>query len=254
MCRHIWEYLKSFGVGGYITLVITVYGGINIFSDVTGSPIPPLTVIPTWVWLIVLIVGLLITPFFAFNRIASTMDRFQNTQANVIPSDSFGCRESPLFQEGKPIFHIVQAWFKNAPVTRQDSSIAKQVTATIEFWQYQTTHPMLTIAGQWIESRAPDFIGFTGITNKIDIYPNDENYKLNILLKWEEDEDAYAYAVESFIHSERQDGRENMRRIQPGMYKVYVKLKGVGVDKTFLYGLKNPGKGEDLEMYIGPRD
>ena len=246
MQKHLWEYFKSFGVWGYLTLVLTILSGINTYSNITDNPISTFTIVPTWGWLTILIMGLVIAPFFAFHKLRNRLDEYESTQPNVVFDQ---CRESPLFQKGQPIFHITQAWFKNSPTRRADSSVARQVTATIEFRETgDTPQQVLRIAGQWVESIAPDFVCFGNTTNKIDILPNDESYKLNIALKWEEDENAYGYALESFIYSQQQDGREDVRKLPRGEHSVYVKLKGVGVDKSFEFTLVNPGKHETLEL------
>ena len=132
------EYFVSFGIWGYFALVLSILGGINTYSNITDNPIPVFSIIPTWGWLTLLILGLMFTPFFAFHKIRTKLDNYENTQPNIVFDQ---CRETPLFRivqplaEKQPIYHVVEAWFKNSPIIPLESSIAKQVTATIEFWE-----------------------------------------------------------------------------------------------------------------------
>lgn len=256
MRKHLGEYFSSFGIWGYVVLVLTILSIINAYSNITGNPIPIFTIVPTWGWLTLLVLVLVIAPFFAFHKIKTKLDNYENMQPNIV-FDQF--RETPLFRivqpyaKGEPIYHVIQVWFKNLPITPMESSIAKQVTATIEFWENgDNPKQVLRIAGVWLISFAPSFAGIKEQRKTIDIFPNDESCKLLVALKWEDDDDAYGYATESFVHSLTQDGRDGGRKLPQGEYSVCVKLRGVGVDKLFWFTLINPGKGKSLELQARP--
>jgi len=252
MRKHLGEYFISFGIWGYLALLLSILSGINAYSNITGNPISIFALVPTWGWLTLLILGLLVTPFFAFHKIRTQLDSYENVQPNIVFEE---VHESPLYHHEKgiviPMYHVLQVWFKNKPVNPQEKSIAQRVTADIQFLSEDASKPLFRVSGQWnIAPHAPDFVGTSKTDNKIDIFPNDEFVKLFVALKWEDDNDAYGYAIESFIHSRTQDGRDSGRKLPQGKYSVYMKLKGVGVDKPFWFTLINPGKGKSLELQV----
>ena len=62
-------------------------------------------------------------------------------------------------------------------------------------------------------------------------------------------DDCYGFAWESFVYSQTQDGRNDTIKLPTGTYAVRVALKGVGVDKSFLFTLVNPGKDATMRLF-----
>lgn len=172
----------------------------------------------------------------------------ENSKPNLVFTES---REYPLFviNTGQPIYHGLQIWFKNKPRIPTDDSVAKDVTATIAFYD-RNTKKKLDIYGCFILTEAYDFAGNIGVVNKLDnVPPNDEPLKLQIALKWQDDESAYGFARESFIYSKTQDGKETIREINKGTHYVKVQLSGTRVDQQPLWFiLDNLGQGKALSL------
>ncbi len=156
-------------------------------------------------------------------------------------------RETPLFENGKPIYHGLQAWFVNKPKTPTKDSIAEDVTARITFYN-RTTHEKLSVYGLWVIAEAFDFAGYKEANNMISkISPNAEPCKLAIAVKWQDDESAYAFVVESHLYSKTGDFRESVREIKTGIHYVKVEFNGVGISQEpYWFNLNNPGVGKEL--------
>jgi len=174
--------------------------------------------------------------------------QIENAKPNLVFTEY---RESPFYnrETGQPKYHGLQAWFINKPKKPTDNSIAKDVTAKITFYD-KNTKKSLSVYGLWVLAEAYDFAGYTGATNKLDnIPPNDEPCKLAIALKWQEDESAYAFVKESFLHSQAGDGRELVREIKKGTHYVEVQIRGTRIDRPPLWFLlTNPGQNRELSL------
>ena len=179
----------------------------------------------------------------AHDQLAKQLDEIKSAQPQIEYDQS---RESPLFHEDQPIYHIIQVWFKNSPTIPSEQSVAKQVSATIEFMNDDRINPRFSVYGQWAISTAPNHVGHAGITPLIDISPGHLSCKLNIALKYEEDSVCYGYAVESF--GPYPDGRNPGLELPHGEHPVRVELMGIGVKQDFWFTLRNPGPGGSLEL------
>ena len=170
----------------------------------------------------------------------------RNARPNLVFAEY---RETPLYDNGKPIYHGLQAWFVNKPKTPTKDSVAEDVTAKITFYN-KTTYEKLIVYGLWIISEAFDFAGYTEANNTLSkISPNDEPCKLAIAVKWQEDESAYAFVAESHIYSTNRDFREKTREIQKGTHYVKVEIRGVGISQEpYWFVLTNQGENKELSL------
>jgi hypothetical protein len=134
---------------------------------------------------------------------------------------------------------IIEAWFRNAPVSPISSAIARNVTATVEI--RKPDGKRLAVIGLWIMSSAPTNISIDHAATEIDIHPNDIPAKLGIAVKHQADsihktvDTAYAVVQETqyrdFVHPDF--------TIQPGIHDVAVNINGVGVRERFMFTLIN---------------
>ena len=178
------------------------------------------------------------------SALQTELDNLKSIQPQITYDQS---RRAALYNsDGQAIYHIVQAWFKNSPVTYSQQSVARQVSPTLEFWDKDAQHQYFSINGMWAKDTAPDHVGFSGIEPEKDIAPNDLPHKVMIALKWQQDEACYGYAKESF--QPYPDGRNPSKELPIGEYKVCVKLRGVGVNQDFWFLLRNLGSGRSLEL------
>lgn len=252
MRKYIWEYLKSFG-WGYLTLLLSIISAINAYFNITGNPISIFTIVPTWGWLTLLILGLLVTPFFSFYKVKTKLGSYENAKPNVILDQTRGAllyidhtNINGMVVRKEACYYIVQAWFVNLPIQRSSQAIADSITATIEFYDKNATNLRFNVYGQWALSTAPNHVGQKGFINKVNMLPNNERHKLNIALKWPDDDECYSYSQEGLIA--HPDGRNPGNKLPCGEYTVCVKLEGIGVDQSFWFILINPGKSGNLEL------
>jgi hypothetical protein len=173
-------------------------------------------------------------------------NRIERSKPNLVFQEY---RETPLFENGKPLYHGLQAWFVNKPKTPTKDSIAEDVTAKITFYN-RTTHEKLAVYGLWVITEAFDFAGYTEANNTLSkIPPNAEPCKLAIAIKWQEDESAYAFVVESQIYSKTRDFREKVREIKKGVHYVKVEFSGVGIaQEPYWLILNNSGLDKELSL------
>jgi len=159
-------------------------------------------------------------------------------------------REAPMhvrseIQGGsRRIFRVIQVWFRNEPEFPSSQSVAENVSALVEFWHENEDKKLFQVHGQWALSTAPDHVGYSGMTPALDIPPGSICGKLFIALKYEGDEEAYAYSQESLVRSV--DGRDPSVMLQKGRYRVHIILEGIRVRSDYWLILINPGIGENL--------
>lgn len=159
----------------------------------------------------------------------------------------FSKANTATFKIGDPIFHILQVWFINQPSVPTDNSIAKDVTATVTFYD-RNNKRVISVPGCFIVTEAFDYAGNIGFLDKINDWPpNDEPRKLQIAIKWHEDDSAYGFGQTT----DREDRRMPGREIEKGNNYVKIHLKGTRVEQQpFWFTLENPGK--DASLCLSP--
>ena len=105
---------------------------------------------------------------------------------------------------------------------------------------------LFQVHGQWALSTAPDHVGYSGITPTLDLAPGSLYGKLFIALKYESDEEAYAYSQESLGRSG--DGRDPSVKLENGRYRIHIILEGVRIRSDYWLNLINSGLGENLRI------
>lgn len=152
--------------------------------------------------------------------------------------------------EGKVSYYALQVWFVNNPKLASDTSMAKEVTATLTFYD-NDNNKEFEIFGCFTHAEVPDFATIAPVKDlkdKIDVFPpNDIPQKLLIALKWPGDESAYGLSKSNFLAT--QDLREQAKELKKGTHYVEITLKGVRVDQLpFWFILTNPGREGDLSL------
>jgi hypothetical protein len=158
-------------------------------------------------------------------------------------------RETALYIGENQIFHGLQVWFVNKPVTSTVESVAEDVTAKITFYDI-SEKTKFSVYGLWVLGVAYDFAGYKGAKNKVDrIPPNDEPHKLAVAIKWLEDDSAYAFVEESRLYSRTLDYREKGREIKKGTHYVEIQINGTRIGQPPIwFKLENPGKDGNLVL------
>jgi hypothetical protein len=160
-------------------------------------------------------------------------------------------RDAQLFRDSnisqgkkRPIYRVLQVWFKNAPAISNEQSMAKSVTSIIEFKDKARSSSIIKVYGVWAIENPPDFVGSAKHSSSVDIPPGNLPVKLNIALKFISEASAYAFSLESFTRDP--DGRDSSCEIPPGNYEVVIYLNGVGVNEKFIFDLRNLGENENI--------
>jgi len=154
--------------------------------------------------------------------------------------------QSQIQESRRRIFRVIQIWFKNEPEFPSSESVAENVSALIEYCHEGEDEKLFQVHGQWALSTAPDHVGYSGITPALDLPPGSLYGKLFIALKYESDEEAYAFSQESLGRSG--DGRDPSVRLDKGRYRIHITLEGVRVRSDYWLTLINPGVGENLQI------
>jgi len=149
-----------------------------------------------------------------------------------------------LYQNGVPVYRVLQAWFTNSPLVRSEASIARQVSGVVEIESAGAAFHQFH--GQWAQTTAPGHVGFTSTSPTTDIAPNEVPVKLNIALQYDAEQLAYGYAEEN-LHA-HSDGRHPNFALPMGVHRIRVKLRGVGVSQDFRFTLTNYGPGLPLSL------
>ena len=155
-------------------------------------------------------------------------------------------RESQITQGRRRIYRLLQVWFKNAPLISTTNSIAKNVSALLEFTSKSEPDRVVRAYGQWMIGNPPDFVASGDLSSEIDIPPGHLPVKLNIALKFEQDSWAYAFSKESLTRE--LDGRDASAALFTGSHALRIHLKGVGVDSEYHFTLTNPGPNMSIGL------
>lgn len=142
------------------------------------------------------------------------------------------------FKIGDYLYNVLQIWFKNEPKIATDDAIAKDVIATVTFYD-RTRKTINKIPTCFIIGKARDLAGNTGDRLEIiEKWSPGEICKLQIAIKRTNDENAFAFTQDGF--SGRELGINN--------YYVKILLEGIGVInfKPLWFNMINKGKGNNL--------
>lgn len=183
-----------------------------------------------------------------------TINAFVNARPNV---RFVGYKEAPVYEPilympmvgeipARKYFQMMQVRYVNEPSTRTEESVAREVTGRLQFRDRLSKSIIQEHLGSWAVGDGPEDAVPGGLSSSIVIYPNDKPSRLNVVLKWPEDEDAFVYPTK--WTPEYPDGRNPSVRLPPGEYELIVKLAGVGVDLQDTFIVTN--KGRDLALTL----
>lgn len=166
--------------------------------------------------------------------------KIEKTKPNLIFESS---GQWQFYHNGKPAYRALQAWFINKPSLASESSVAKDVTALVTFYDKDMKHSF-EIFGCFTEAEYPDYATINPLEklkDKIDTWPpNEIPQKLLIALRYPEDNDAYGFAKSNFRSSS--DGRMIQRKIIEGEHYIKISFSGTNIDqRPIWFLLRNPG-------------
>jgi hypothetical protein len=255
MRRSLKDYIIDLGKWGLLVMGVNIFNAIGAYSAITGSPIID---IPTWVWLSLLIIGLLIAPFFAYHKKRTKLNSILSVNPNL---EIDGCPyidARPIYSRkeiegqypliGKPYFAHVK--FCNKPNIPTEQATAKDVIAEISFYNNAGEPiPPDNLLGRWGDKEQPKSY-FEPIRElaKVDFEPNGLYHELDVAMKYPEDEDCYAFGNESYFSY---GWKKPSFSLKGHSFKVKIRLVGVPmVDKTWWFTLHNEGTGKSMRIEL----
>ena len=214
-------------------------------------------IIPVALFAPVFVVRLILSPYWLLvaekqssQDVRNRLKSIEESQPNII---FYSVRDAQLFRgsnisEGKkrPIYRVIQVWFRNYPAVSNEQSMAKSITSVIEFRNVANSTSAIKVYGVWAVENPPDFVGSAKYSSTVDIPPGNLPVKLHIALKFTSEASAYAFSLEGFTRD--LDGRDSACEIPPGNYEVVIYLNGVGVNKIFNFNLCNPGENAAITL------
>jgi hypothetical protein len=142
--------------------------------------------------------------------IRSRLKLIEESQPNIV---FHSVRDAQLFRDSnisqgkkRPIYRVLQVWFKNSPAISNEQSMAKSVTSIIEFKNKARSSSIVKVYGVWAVENPPDFVGSAKSSSSVDILPGNLPVKLNIAIKFISEASAYAFSLESFTRGSRWKG------------------------------------------------
>lgn len=231
-----------------IFIVGTVLGSIATLSGKT-------ILIPYWAWFAIGIVALFIAQFLAFHKarkerddLRKKFDSLAEAQPNLvlhhIEHPVTNINKMAIDAQGKTKIignpHFTRIWISNEPKSPSLGVDAENVHAEIQFRDESQQKVELTIEGRWSEAGQP---ASSLITQQMTIPPNRKPFCLDVLMKYLDDDDMYAY--DDLAH-QIQDGRNPNTRLGKGKHFVRIILACKGVFLPLWFEVDNWGKGYDI--------
>ena len=152
--------------------------------------------------------------------------------------------------KGVDSYYALQGWFTNNPKVPSDNSIAKDVTATMTFYDNDGKREF-EMYGCWTQPRiveGAEIVEAKDLRDKIDLFsPNDIPQKLLIAVKWPSDEIAYGLSKSNFYKG--QNLKESGKELKRGTHYVKILFRVVNIgQEPFWFDLTNFGQGRDLSI------
>jgi hypothetical protein len=195
------------------------------------------------VFILVMFVG----QYLVFRRIRLQLANYEQAKPHIEFSKA---RQAQMYLPSPlggrmPTYEVLQIWFKNNPLTPIETTIAKDITALITITRSDSSE-LFEYHGQWVQSNAPDNVGYNGIHDSENIPPSHNEAKLMIALKYTSDSSCYAFTKEGIQSTA--DGRSKRYEIPQGNYSMRIHLRGIGVDEVFHFQLQNDGANNTLKV------
>lgn len=243
-----------------VSFLLTILGwGVTQLYPMLGDVMSFLIVaIPAAVLLGTIILGFLLAPYLIYAETESKRSAFEE-QLTALEETSPEMRfhdwrnhQAPIRNQrtgqvsGEPFFTQVQ--FVNDPEVSTQAAEAERVVGHIEVYDRNRSTKLFRMVGRWADTDEFAQVGPAVIElNQINIAPNAVPRTLDVVLKYEEDDDCHGYNNETPREAPR-DWRDHRRRLEKGDYAVRVRLRGRNVDEEFWFSLHNPGSGGQVEL------
>jgi hypothetical protein len=202
---------------------------------------------PLFLFWLLLTLGILVAVVLTFHEL-----RVKATRETSLVFSGVGWEnvQAPLMNSatgqviGTPVF--THAIFSNDPEDSRRGVTAEKVVAHLEFSEFESRRILFKMIGRWSETPERAQVGARVVeTNQIDIAPNAMPRTLDIVIKYDDEDDCYGLNNDTPNRAPR-GWRDEGRKLPPGSYSVKIRLRGNNIDQEFWLGLKNEGVGKRI--------
>lgn len=249
------------------------YGCASIYDFLQGQEFLPSTypkvsdVIPLWLpstWLIIGVIAIIIVTFEGAHRLVrrnNALAELQSYKNQLRPNLELAANPEVTrghmcdSKTGMPIsveLFAASVTIRNNPTTRTSESDAKDVYSLITYYDSEGKKELIgNIFGNWNEKgydrfpqpllQQPHGSDSREITLKSTGLP----YQLILAIKYEEDNNCYAFGRDSLHHPWL---RNPLYELVGQQFRISVNLVGKDVNKVFEFQLHNHGKGGGMDI------
>jgi hypothetical protein len=147
---------------------------------------------------------------------------------------------------GMPVFYHLR--FENIPTGTVDRHTARKVGGTVELFGSDGALICERKLHRWENQPAPNVAGKSAdLMQPLDIPPSGVECKLDIAMKYADEDDFYTPTNDSVNYGGFRDHRYQFR---VGEYTASIRLKGENVDAEFKCKIINTGKGNNLRIIV----
>jgi len=170
--------------------------------------------------------------------------RFQGWETVEAPPTTTRDATAPVM--GRP--WLTRATFANEADSSASDPIAHRVGARVEFYSASRERLLFAMDGRWSNASKTARVGIRAAEAKlIDLPPNGMPRSLDVVLKYDEDDECYGLNNETPVHAPS-DWRDEQRKLDRGECAVKVMIRGADVDETFWFSLVNRGSGQKARI------
>lgn len=186
------------------------------------------------------------TPKLVCKRISSHPNQIVRTEYSFGGSPPVPVMNSVVV--GNPEFY--HAHIANEPTGQTDRKVAEKVAARVRISHDNGEAAAEERLHRWEDSPAPGDPRVGKMADRLlplDIPPSGVEYKLDIAMKYDEDESFHTPNNETVFNGSP-DWREERFKFPPGNYTAHVKLQGTNVIANMKFHIVNKGKGSRLDI------
>jgi hypothetical protein len=219
-------------------------------------------VVPGWPWQIHALIGFVVFLGMMVWIVAedrSELWRINNTKPNIIlksidenfEGSVITRRYSGVLNDMLlgPVEHpnFTRIWVANSPSKSVEEVDANRLYGEISF--YNSSKLLFSMGGRWAETQEIADGGQPIEIEQIDLPPNGRGYCMDIGIKYPNEDDFYGYNNQTPQRATK-GFRDTNRALGKGTYKVCVRLRCKGVNKSLWFELTNNGANQDISFTI----
>ncbi len=242
MRASIKEYILSFGYWGWVVVIGYIAGGVGAYLDIAKSTFP------TWGWIALFVISSLIVPFIPYHKMRKNRELLRNKLEDIENSrpdieyisflqDPYRIPHTPLGEISPFMTSLV---FANNPEYPIDTMTARNVRAFVTFYTSSTKpKEIFSVYSNW-QLQSKNCV-------EIDIPPNGKPHRLNIALKYHDDQHCFGFGYDA-LETDYLYDMDTKKRLDIGNYMIEIIMQGTNIKKVFHFLLTNSGQKKHLNI------